>query len=87
MVGKRPRYYLAHFLVASMTTTEATTREPRPEATGIIAAPTPTDHSTAYPGGGASKPIMAVAIPTFQTSSMLQPDQKLSERPKDSRIR
>ena len=37
-------------------------------ATGAPAAPTPTGHSTAYPGGGASKKIMAVAIATFQAA-------------------
>ena len=51
----------------STTTTEATNREPLVRmATGAPAAPTPTDHSTAYPGGGASKNIMAVASPNFQ---------------------
>ena len=38
-----------------MTTTEAIKREPQREATGAIAAPMPTDHSTSHPGGGASK--------------------------------
>ena len=51
---------------ASVTTTEAIKREPQREATGAIAAPTPTDHSTSYPGGGASKVIMAAAIPIFR---------------------
>ena len=57
---------LVHWLIASMATTEVVTREPQREATGTTAVPMPTDHSTSYPGGGASKTIMAVAIPTFQ---------------------
>ena len=35
-------------------------------ATEAPAARTPTDHRTAYPGGGASKKFMAVASPFFQ---------------------
>ena len=49
-----------------MTTTEAINREPQQMATGAPAAPTRTDHSTSYPGGGASKKVMAVASPIFQ---------------------
>ena len=71
--GQTPPVQSGNFLTASMTTTEATTREPQPEATGTIAAPTLTDHSTSYPGGGASKPIMAVAIPTFQPARCSNP--------------
>ena len=41
-------------LVRVDTTTDAINREPLRMATGAPAVPTPTDHSTAYPGGGAS---------------------------------
>ena len=57
---------LGRFLAASVTTTEAIKRELQPEVTGAIAAPTPTDHRTPYPGGGASKTIMAAASPIFR---------------------
>ena len=36
--------------------------------TGAPAAPTPTDHSTAYLGGCASKKKMAAVIAVFQTT-------------------
>ena len=36
----------------STTPNEAINREPQRVATGSTAAPTDTDHSTAYPGGG-----------------------------------
>ena len=54
-VGQHPRGSLGLFLATSMTTIEATKREPQRDATGAIAAPTPTDHSTSYPSGGASR--------------------------------
>ena len=47
--------------VLSTTPNKAINREPRRVATGATAAPTDTDHSTACPGGGSSKKIMAVA--------------------------
>ena len=52
----------------STTTTHAINREPQRMATGVQAAPTPTDHNTACPGSGASKKIMAVAIAICQTA-------------------
>ena len=58
-VGQCPPDLMALYLIAPMTTTEAIKHEPQREATEATAAPTPTDHSTAYPGGGASKKIMA----------------------------
>ena len=48
-------------------------REPQRTAAGAPAAPTPSDHSTAYPGGGASKNSMAVAVANFRTTR--SPDQ------------
>ena len=45
---------------------DAINLEPLRTATGAPAASRPTDHITAYPGGGASKKIMAVAIALFQ---------------------
>ena len=53
MVGQHPRWSLGGLLGASVAMTEAIKREPQREATDAIAAPTPTDHSTSYPGGGA----------------------------------
>ena len=50
------------------TAAEAINREPQRMTTGVPAAPTLTDHSTAFPGGGASIKFMAVASPTFQPS-------------------
>ena len=52
----------------STTTSDAINREPLRMAIVAPAALTPTDHSTAYPGGGASKKNMAVAIAFFQTA-------------------
>ena len=47
----------------ALTTTpnEAINRETNRVATGATAAPTGTDHSTAYPGGGSSKKIMVTS--------------------------
>ena len=71
-VVQRPQDILALVLIASMTTTEAIKLEPQREVTGTTAAPTPIDHSTAYPGGGASKNMMAVASPIFQLDRSFQ---------------
>ena len=65
MVGQHLRWSLGRFLATSVTTIEAIKREPQREGTGPIAAPTPTDHRMSYPGGGASKVIMAAATPHF----------------------
>ena len=67
-VVPRPRDILAQLLIASMSTTEAIENEPQREATGTTAAPTPADHSTAYPAGGAPQKIKAVARPVFQAA-------------------
>ena len=57
---------LALFLIASMTTSKAIKREPQREATGTTVALTPTGHSTANSGGGASKKLAGVTSPIFQ---------------------
>ena len=88
-VGQHPWWSLGRFLVASVTTIEARKREPQQEVTGAIAAPTPTDHRTPYPGGGASKVIMAAAIPMFwpaRSASNLEnlaKEQKIGEYSRD----
>ena len=64
---QRPRGNPSAVWDLSTTTTDAINREPLRMATGAPAAPTPTYHSTAYPGGGASTRIMAVAIAIYQT--------------------
>ena len=65
MMGHHLRWSLGRFLATSVTTIKAIKRKPEREVIKAIAAPTPTDHSTPYPGGGASKSIMAAAIPSF----------------------
>ena len=65
MVGRHRLWSLGGFSAASVTTIEVITRETQREVTGAIAAPTSTDHGTSYPGGGASKKIMAAASPFF----------------------
>ena len=67
-LGQRPRGNPSAVWALSTTTTDAINREPLRMPTGAPAAPTPTDHRTAYPGGGASTRIMAVAIAIFQTA-------------------
>ena len=68
-LGQRPRGNPSAVWALSTTTTDdATNRQPLRMATGAPAAPTPTDHSTAYPGGGVSKKIMEVAIAFIQTA-------------------
>ena len=56
---------LARFLAASTTMIGTIKRKPQQEATGAIAAPTPTDYRTSYPGGDASKYIIVAVIPIF----------------------
>ena len=65
-VGQRPQDNLAPFSIVSLSTTKAIKRETQRDDTGATAAPTPTNHSTAYPGGGASQQKMAVASLVFQ---------------------
>ena len=60
----------------STTMTEAINRKPQRVATGA-AAPTPTDHSTAYPVGGASEKNMAIASPISQSA---RPNSTRTER-------
>ena len=77
----------ARFLTAWMATTEGIACEAQREATGTTAAPTPTDHGTAYPSGGASKTIKAVAIPSFQPGRSAKTARERMDRPKNGRIR
>ena len=58
-----------------MSTTETITPEPQREATGTAAPRTPTGHSTAYPGGGASETIMAAVVPTLQPGPCVEPHE------------
>ena len=67
-LGQRPRGNPSAVWYLSTTTADAINREPLRMATGAPAAPTPADHNTAYPGGGASKNTMAVAIAIFRTA-------------------
>ena len=60
----------------STTTNEAINREPQLVATGATAAPTDTEHSTAYPGGGSSKKIMAVESTIFPPARPGKRDEK-----------
>ena len=70
----------------STTTTEAINREPRRVATGATAALTATDHSTTYPGGGASKKIMVVASPILPPARSAKCHDNQAKRPKTQRI-
>ena len=60
--------------------------EPQRVATRTTAALTATDHSTAYPGGGASKTIMAVASPILPPARSAKCHDNQSKRPKTQRI-
>ena len=62
--------------------TETIKREPQREATWITAVPTPTDHSTAYPDGGASKKIIVVASPVFQPAPSVKRHENRNIDPK-----
>ena len=86
-MGQRPGDILALLLITSMTTSEAIKRDPQGEATWATAAPTSTDHSTMYPGGGASKQVMAVASPFVSTRSIGPTLRDPSDRPKTGRMR
>ena len=68
---------------SSNTTTEATHREPQRVATGATAALTAT---TPYPGGGASKKIMAVASPILPPTRSGKCHDSYAKRPKAQRI-
>ena len=51
-------------------------------ATGATAAPTDTDYSTAYPDGGSSKKIMAVASTIFPPARSAKRDENQAIDPK-----
>ena len=70
----------------STITTEAINREPHRVATGATAALTATDHSTAYPGGGASKKNMAVSISILPPARSAKGHCNQANRPKTKRI-
>ena len=76
----------------ALTTTpnEAINRETNRVATGATAAPTGTDHSTAYPGGGSSAKIMAVASTIFLPARSAKRDENQAidaKQRKSSRLR
>ena len=77
-LGQRPRGNPSVVGALSTTTTDAVNREPQRMATEAPSAPTPADHSTAYPSGGASQQIMADAIAIFQTAR--SPEQHENRR-------
>ena len=77
-LGQRPRGNPSAVRVLSKTKIEAINREPQRVATGATAAPTPTNHSTAYPGGGTSKEIMAVESQFF--NQLDRPNPTRTER-------
>ena len=76
-----PRQSIAVWAL-STTTNEAINRELQRVATGATAAPTDTDHSTAYPGGGSSNKIMAVASTTFPRARSAKRDENQAIDPK-----
>ena len=81
MVGQHPRWCLGRFLATSVTTMEVIKREPQTEVTGAIVEPTPTNHRTSYPGGGASKVIRAAPMPFFRPArSANNPESRANER-------
>ena len=73
-----------HIAVWALSTTpnETINREPHRVATGATAAPTDTDHGTAYPGGGSSKKIMAVAITISPPARSAKRDENQGIDPK-----
>ena len=80
-MGQHARGSLVPSLAASTTAIDAIKREPQREATGATAAPAPIDHRISYPGGGASKNIMA-AIPIFQPGRSAKPHESRLNEPK-----
>ena len=66
----------------STTPNEAINREPQRVATGTTAAPTDTDLSTAYPGGGSSKKNMVVASTIFPPARSAKRDENQTIDPK-----
>ena len=83
-VAEYTRGNLARFFAASTTTIEAIKREPKRETNGAIAAPTPTDHRTSYPGSSTYKNIIAAAIPIFLPARSAKPhDNRPNETKKE----
>ena len=76
-----PRQSIAVWALSTIPN-EAINREPQRVATGATAAPTDTDHSTAYPGGGSSKKIMAVASTIFPPARSAKRDENQAIDPK-----
>ena len=76
-----PRQSIAVWALSTITN-EAINRELQRVATGATAAPTDTDHSTAYPGGGSSNKIMAVASTTFPRARSAKRDENQAIDPK-----
>ena len=74
-----PRQSIAVWAL-STTTNEAINREPQRVATGATAAPTDTDHSTACPGGGSSKKVMAVGSTIFPSTRSAKRDENQARR-------
>ena len=66
----------------STTPAEAINREPQRGATETTAAPTDTDHSTAYPGGDSSIKIMAVASTISPPARSAKRDENQAMDPK-----
>ena len=71
---------------SSTTTTEGINRDPRRVTTGATATLTATDHSTAYPGGGASNKFMAVASPILPPARSAKCHVNHAKRPKRQKI-
>ena len=76
-----PRQSIAVWALSTIPN-EAINREPQRAATGATAAPTDTDHSRAYPGGGSSKKIMAVASTIFPPARSAKRDENQAIDPK-----
>ena len=79
-----PRQSIAVWALSTIPN-EAINREPQRVATGATAAPTDTDHSTAYPGGSSSKKKHGGCRHNLSTSSIGQAGREPSDRPKIQR--
>ena len=76
-----PRQSIALWALSTIPN-EAINRAPLRVATGATAAPTNTDHSTACPGVGSSKQIMAVARTIFPPARSAKRDENHAIDPK-----
>ena len=76
-----PRQSIAVWALSTIPN-EAIDRESQRVATGATAAPTDTDRSIAYPGGGSSKKIMAVASTIFPPARSAKRDENQAIDPK-----